>query len=80
VENKAGGGMTIGTDIVARSPADGYMLVIIANAHAVNPAIMKKVPFDSVKDFTPLLPKLISKAPLNRGNVPNRAVNAMASA
>lgn len=61
VENKAGGGMTIGTDIVARSPADGYMLVIIANAHAVNPAIMKKVPFDSVKDFTPLA--IIAKSP-----------------
>jgi tripartite-type tricarboxylate transporter receptor subunit TctC len=54
VENKAGGGMVIGTEAAARSAADGYTLVVIANAHAVNPAIMKRVPFDSVKDFTPL--------------------------
>lgn len=54
VDNRAGGGMTIGTQIAARAPADGYTIVVVANAHAVNPAVMKTVPFDSIRDFTPL--------------------------
>ena len=52
VENKAGGSQIIGTEVVAKSPPDGYNLVIIASSHAVNPVLFKKMPYDSIKDFS----------------------------
>lgn len=52
VENRAGGSQMIGTEIVAKSPADGYSMVIIASSHALNPYLFKRMPYDSVKDFS----------------------------
>ncbi len=52
VENKAGGSQIIGTEVVAKSPPDGYNLVIIASSHAVNPVLFKKMPYDSTRDFS----------------------------
>lgn len=54
VENKAGASGMIGTDAVAKSPADGYALLLADAAHATNAAIQPKSPFDPVKDFAPL--------------------------
>jgi len=55
VENKGGAGGNIGADLVAKSPPDGYMLVIgNIGTHAVNPFLMKNVPFDPLKDFVPI--------------------------
>ena len=54
VDNKPGGGTVIGTDAVAKSAADGYTLFIMPFAFAVNPSIFKKLPYDPVKDFTPI--------------------------
>ena len=54
VDNKPGGGTVIGTDAVAKSPADGYTLFIMPFAFAVNPSIFKKLPYDPVKDFSPI--------------------------
>lgn len=52
VENKAGAAGVVGTDVVARAPADGYtMLVTYAGSQAVNQSLYAKLPFDSVKDF-----------------------------
>ena len=55
VENKPGAGGNIGADAVAKSPADGYTVVMGAlSTHAVNPSLYKTMPYDAVKDFAPL--------------------------
>jgi tripartite-type tricarboxylate transporter receptor subunit TctC len=57
VDNRPGAGGNIGTQIAAKAPNDGYtLLVTITTTHAANPALYKKVPFDSVKDFDPITP------------------------
>jgi tripartite-type tricarboxylate transporter receptor subunit TctC len=55
VDNKPGAGGNIGTEIVARSPADGYTILMGATAtHAINPTLYKSIPYDAVKDFAPI--------------------------
>ena len=55
VENKPGASNNLGTDFVAKSPPDGYTLVIIASSHATNKYLFKQMPFDPVKDFEPVV-------------------------
>lgn len=52
VENRAGGSQMIGTDVAAKAAPDGHTLVIVASSHALNPFMFRKMPYDSVKDFT----------------------------
>lgn len=52
VDNRAGGGTTIGTDIVAKSAPDGHTLLLTATAFAINAAFYPKLPFDTLRDFT----------------------------
>ncbi len=54
IENKPGGGTLTGTDFVARSAADGYTLVLASFAHAVNPSLQPKMPYDTAKAFQPI--------------------------
>ena len=55
VENKAGAGGNIGADIVAKSPPDGYTILMGAVAtHAINPTLYAKMPYDAVRDFIPV--------------------------
>ena len=55
VDNRAGAGGSIAADSVAKSPADGYTLLMgTVGTHAINPALYKKLPYDALKDFTPL--------------------------
>jgi tripartite-type tricarboxylate transporter receptor subunit TctC len=55
VENRAGAGGVIGADLVAKSPADGYTIVMgTVGTHAINATLFKKLPYDPVKDFAPL--------------------------
>ena len=54
VDNKPGGATVIGLDAAAKSPADGYTLVILPFSFAVNPYIFAGLPYDSQKDFTPI--------------------------
>ncbi len=61
IENKPGAGTIIGTDAVAKSPADGYTLVVSTFAHAVNPSMYSKLPYDTNKAFTPVM--LIARGP-----------------
>ncbi|MGC1173580.1 Bug family tripartite tricarboxylate transporter substrate binding protein [Polaromonas sp.] len=55
VENRAGAGGVIGSDLVAKSPADGYTLVMgTVGTHAINASLYKKLPYDPLKDFAPV--------------------------
>ena len=54
VDNKPGGSTIIGTDALAKSPADGYSLVVATFAHAVNPSLKAKLPYNQEKDFAPV--------------------------
>ena len=54
VENRGGAGSTIGTELVARATPDGYTILMVSAAHTINPAMIKKLPYDSVKDFAPV--------------------------
>src|SRR4029450_1666419 len=55
VDNKPGAGGNIGADFVAKSPADGYTVVMGAlSTHAVNPSLYPKMPYDAAKDFAPI--------------------------
>ena len=56
VDNKPGGGSVIGTDIVAKSPADGYTLLMMSNTHTVNESLIPAKPFALMKDFAPIAP------------------------
>jgi tripartite-type tricarboxylate transporter receptor subunit TctC len=62
LEYKPGGGSTIGADFTAKSPPDGYTIVLLLTAHAVNATLMPKLPYDTMRDFTPIT--LAAVAPL----------------
>jgi tripartite-type tricarboxylate transporter receptor subunit TctC len=51
VENKPGGGAIVATDYVAKSPPDGYTLLMSASGISINPAVYDKLPYDAVNDF-----------------------------
>lgn len=51
VENRAGGGGSIGTDFVAKSPADGYTLLMVSPSFAVTPLLQKSITWDPTRDF-----------------------------
>jgi tripartite-type tricarboxylate transporter receptor subunit TctC len=56
VENRASGASGIvGANAVAKAPPDGYTLLVSASVHVINPFLYKTVPYDVVKDFTPLM-------------------------
>jgi tripartite-type tricarboxylate transporter receptor subunit TctC len=54
VDNKAGASGIVGSEIVAHAPPDGYTLMIMTGAHTVNPVTLKKLPYDTERDFTPI--------------------------
>ncbi len=54
IDNRGGAASTLGTDLAAKAPADGYTLLMVSSAHVINPAVWKKLPYDSVKDFAPV--------------------------
>ena len=55
VENKSGAGGNIGSDLVAKSAADGYTIVMgTVGTHAINPGLYRKMPYDAHKDFAPI--------------------------
>lgn len=62
IDNRPGGGSTIGTQLVAKAPADGYTLGMMDAAFITNPNLMKSLPYDTLKDFTPMV--LVATSPL----------------
>src|SRR5690349_23687373 len=53
IDNRAGAGGVVGTEIASKTPPDGYTLLVISLAHAVNPWLYK-LPYDPIKGFTPI--------------------------
>jgi len=54
IDNRGGAGGSIGTDAVAKSPADGYTVLFTLSSHTINPAIYPKLAFNTEKDFLPV--------------------------
>jgi tripartite-type tricarboxylate transporter receptor subunit TctC len=54
VENHGGGGSNIGMGLAARQPADGYAVLVAASSFTINPSLYAKIPYDPLKDFTPV--------------------------
>lgn len=54
VENRPGGSTVIGTEAVFKSPSDGYTLLAMSSSHVTNPHLIPKLPYDSLKDFSPV--------------------------
>ena len=70
VENRAGGASgTVGANVVAKAAADGYTLLVSASVHVINPFLYKNVPYDVVKDFTPVV--LLADGPLIVSTTPS---------
>jgi len=75
IDNRPGAGGNIGTEFVARAPADGYTLLLISNAQVMNPWLYKQLPFDIIRDYSPVamlatLPMLL----LTHPSVPVKSV------
>ncbi len=61
VENRAGASGTIGSEMVAKSPNDGSVLLLTATHHVINPSLYAKLPYDTQKDFSPIA--VVASAP-----------------
>ncbi len=72
IDNRAGASGIIGSDVVAKSLADGYTLLMVTIGHAINPFIFAKLPYDTRKDFTPIgvianVPSIVVTGPSAEG-------------
>jgi tripartite-type tricarboxylate transporter receptor subunit TctC len=54
IDNRPGAGSMVGTDIAAKATPDGYTIILSDMPHTINPSIYAKVPYDPIKDFTPI--------------------------
>lgn len=61
VENRPGASGTIGSEMVAKSPADGSVLLLTATHHVINPSLYRKLPYNTAKDFSPIA--VVASAP-----------------
>jgi tripartite-type tricarboxylate transporter receptor subunit TctC len=61
-DNRGGGAQVIATQLAATAPPDGYTLFLASATHSVNAALRPKLPYDSIKDFTPIT--LVAQSPL----------------
>lgn len=55
IDNRGGGNTIIGSELVARAVPDGHTLLMIAAGHAINPALYPKLPYDTARDFVPVV-------------------------
>ena len=62
VDNRGGASGSIGTQVVATSPPDGYTFGVVFDTHAVNPSLIPNLPFDTVKDLAPVM--LVGTSPM----------------
>jgi len=62
VDNRGGGGQLIATELAAKAPPDGHTLFLASATHGINPGLRKKLPYNSIKDFSPIT--LVAESPL----------------
>ena len=78
VDNRPGANGIVGTEAAARAAPDGYTIVLIPSGHAVNASLYKKLPYDSIRDFTTI--SLVGSSPLvvaMHPSVPTRNVKEL---
>ena len=75
VDNRPGGATIIATEMVAKSNPDGYTLYLSPNALAANPALQKKLPYDTARDLTPVV--LVASQPMALGTYPSFRANSV---
>lgn len=75
VDNRTGGSGTIGTGIAAKANPDGYTYLFVFDTHAVNPALIPNLPFDTLKDLAPVM--LVGRAPYGVITHPNKPYKSM---
>ncbi len=75
VENRLGGGTTVGANAVARSDPDGYTILVHSNAIVTVPAIQANVPYDPVRDFSAITP--LGNVPLALVVAPDKKINSV---
>ena len=73
IDNRGGGGGSLGTDIVAKAAPDGYTVLFTLSSHTINPAIFPRLPFDTERDFEPVgtvasLPQILVVLPKFEAN------------
>jgi tripartite-type tricarboxylate transporter receptor subunit TctC len=62
IDNRGGGAQLIATELAAKAPADGYTLFLASATHSINPGLQKKLPYDTIKDFTSIT--MVANSPL----------------
>jgi len=62
VDNRPGANTIVGAEILARSPPDGYTIILLPNVHAINPSLYPKLPYHPIKDFAPI--SLVGTSPM----------------
>lgn len=75
VDNRAGANAIVGTEVVARAPADGYTLLFVSSPHSVNPSMYAKLPYDTLRDFAPV--SMVASSPyilVTHPSLPARSV------
>lgn len=75
IDNRTGAGGMIGTDIAAKATADGYTLLATGTPHTIVPNLYKKVPYNALKDFTPIMQ--IASQPYGLAVHPSLGVNSV---
>jgi tripartite-type tricarboxylate transporter receptor subunit TctC len=75
IENKSGGNTIIATDYVAKLPPDGYTILMVTTVFSVNPSLVQKLPYDTVRDFSPVV--LAGTAPNVLVTKPSLPVNSV---
>ena len=76
VEGRTGGGGNLAADFVAKSPADGYTLILLTGGHAVSAAIYRQLPFDPIDDFS--MVSLVSQFAFVVATAPDSPLKSMA--
>jgi tripartite-type tricarboxylate transporter receptor subunit TctC len=78
IENRGGAAGNVGTDIAAKSPADGYTVLFTLSSHTINPKLYDKLPFDVEKDFVPIsLAAMIPQILVVHPSVPANSVKEL---
>ena len=82
IDIRPGAGSVLGTDLAAKANPDGYTLVLVATAHVLNPGLVSKLPYDAIRDFSPITmaveSPLVFLVPPSLGTNPMREFMALA--